>query len=140
MNRLRLLREERKWTQKYLGSLLHVKNAAISKYETGRASLTEDTIIKASQLFGVSTDYLLGLSDSKNGLISYEDSQTNPVKIEDIREDSSFPSKADYTADEQKLIAYYHRLDEENKDYIKGRMIDLYKEQLKILENAGTKM
>lgn len=139
MNRLRLLREERKWTQKYLGSLLHVKNAAISKYETGRASLTEDTIIKASQLFGVSTDYLLGLSDNKTGSLNYEDTQTNLTKVEDIREDSSFPSKADYSADEQKLIAYYHRLDEENKDYIKGRMIDLYKEQIKALENTGTK-
>ena len=140
MNRLRLLREERKWTQKYLGSLLHVKNAAISKYETGRASLTEDTIIKASQLFGVSTDYLLGLSDNKTGLLNYEDTQTNLTKIEDIREDSSFPSKADYTADEQKLIADYHRLDEENKDYIKGRMIDLYKEQIKIMESSGPKL
>lgn len=60
MNRIRELREKKKMKQSDLGRLLNVKDAAISKYETGKVPLTADTIIKLSEIFHVSTDYLLG--------------------------------------------------------------------------------
>ena len=66
MNRVKQLREENNWTQEYLGNLLNVKKAAISKYETGRAALTDDTICRLVQIFQVSADYLLGISDKRN--------------------------------------------------------------------------
>lgn len=125
MNRLKQLRDEKKWTQKYLGSLLHVKNAAISKYETGRASLTEETIVKAANLFNVTTDYLLGLSDNREGIAK----PLEPITI----------VQKELSEEEKKLITYYKRLDDENKDYIKGRMVDLYKEQQKNLAEKNRK-
>ncbi len=68
MNRVKQLREENNWTQEHLGSLLNVKKAAISKYETGRAALTDDTICILVRIFQVSADYLLGISDKRNNL------------------------------------------------------------------------
>lgn len=66
MNRIRILREERGWTQAQLGKLLNVKDSAVSKYETGKIPLTDDTLKRLSEIFNVSIDYILGLSPVKN--------------------------------------------------------------------------
>ena len=59
-NRIRELRIQNGYTQDMLGNYLGVQKAAICKYETGRASLPQDMLLKLSDLFSVSTDYLLG--------------------------------------------------------------------------------
>jgi transcriptional regulator with XRE-family HTH domain len=73
MNRLKELREEMNWTQDYLGNLLNVKRAAISKYENGRIPLTDDTLIKLCNIFNVSSDYILGISDDRGQKPSNEE-------------------------------------------------------------------
>lgn len=65
MNRLKLLREERGMKQSTLGDLLNVKDSAISKYESEKIPLTGDTLIKLSEIFEVSIDYILGISDER---------------------------------------------------------------------------
>ena len=60
MNRIRELRLSRGMTQEDLGKVLNVQKSAISKYEKGRASLTEDILLAVAEHFGVSTDYVLG--------------------------------------------------------------------------------
>ena len=71
MNRIRLLREKAGMKQSELGKLLNVKDAAISKYETGKIPLTADTLTSLSEIFNVSVDYILGRSDeSKDTSIS----------------------------------------------------------------------
>jgi transcriptional regulator with XRE-family HTH domain len=62
MNRIRQLREEKRWTQKDLADKLCLRDAAISKYETERVPLTDETIKKLCVIFDVSSDYLLGLT------------------------------------------------------------------------------
>ncbi len=66
MNRIRSLREERGWTQTELGRMLNVKDSAVSKYETGRIPLTADTLRVLSEVFGVTVDYILGLSSERS--------------------------------------------------------------------------
>ncbi|MEY9096310.1 helix-turn-helix domain-containing protein [Paenibacillus sp. RC84] len=61
------LREKRSWTQDELAEKLGVSRVSISKYETeGPKGATPkyDTLVKAADLFNVTTDYLLGRSDS----------------------------------------------------------------------------
>lgn len=65
INRIKQLREEKGWTQLELGKLLNVNGPAISKYETGRTPLTDDTLKKLAELFNESTDYILGLSNRR---------------------------------------------------------------------------
>lgn len=60
MNRLKSLREERGMKQSELGKLLNVKDAAISKYESGKVPLTGDTLLQLSKIFNVPVDYILG--------------------------------------------------------------------------------
>ncbi len=66
MNRLKSLRESRGMKQSELGKFLNVQDAAISKYESGKVQLTGDTLLELSKLFNVSTDYILGNTDSTN--------------------------------------------------------------------------
>lgn len=72
MNRIRQLREERNWKQDELGKLLNVKRAAISKYETGKIPLTDETIHRLTEIFDVTSDYLLGISKNSN-FVKHED-------------------------------------------------------------------
>lgn len=66
MNRIKSLREEKGWTQTELGKLLNVKDSAVSKYESERIPLTAETLRRLSEIFGVSVDYILGLSSVRN--------------------------------------------------------------------------
>lgn len=68
MNRIKSLREEQGMTQSELGKLLNVKDAAISKYESEKVPLTAETILKLSEIFSVSTDYILGRTIGKTEL------------------------------------------------------------------------
>ncbi|MBD5131137.1 MAG: helix-turn-helix transcriptional regulator [Clostridiales bacterium] len=62
--RLRELRESYGYTQKQVAEKLHICQQSYARYEidTGEPSLT--TLVKLSQLFEVSVDYLLGISDT----------------------------------------------------------------------------
>ncbi len=60
MSRIKELRKRNGWTQEYLGDLVHVQKATISKYEKGIVEPSTDVLKKMSALFNVSTDYLLG--------------------------------------------------------------------------------
>ena len=66
MNRIRELRERDSITQAKLGAMLSVKDAAISKYESETVPLTADTIKQLCRIFNVSSDYLLGVTDTNS--------------------------------------------------------------------------
>ena len=65
MIRLRSLREERKINQQKIAMDLQISQASVSKYEVGSAEPDIGTIIKLSEYFHVSTDYFLGVSETK---------------------------------------------------------------------------
>lgn len=59
MNRLKELRLSRGYTQWDMANLLGVVRPTYTKYESGDIQLTDQTLKKISQLFGVSIDYIL---------------------------------------------------------------------------------
>lgn len=62
---LRHLRKSHNLTQQNLGQRLGLSKAVISKYENGLGFPTYDILIKIANYFGVTTDYLLGISKGK---------------------------------------------------------------------------
>ncbi len=65
--RIKLLRIEHKWTQEYVCEKLNISSGALSRYETSMYEPKSLELIKDfADLFGVSTDYLLGKSDIRN--------------------------------------------------------------------------
>lgn len=63
---LKKLRKGRGMTQSQLGGKIGLSKAVISKYETGLGYPSFDVLIRIAQYFGVSTDYLLGVSGNKS--------------------------------------------------------------------------
>jgi transcriptional regulator with XRE-family HTH domain len=63
--RIRDLREDRDWTQAYVAVQLNCSQQVYSNYELGQRDIPTATLIKLARLHGVSTDYLLGLTDTK---------------------------------------------------------------------------
>lgn len=62
--RIRQLRESRGLTQAAVSDFLLCDQSLYSKYERGERSLPLELAIKLSQYYGVSLDYLVGLSDA----------------------------------------------------------------------------
>ena len=56
---LRSIREDRDIRQKEVAAYLNVSQNTYSQYETGVIALTADVLIKLSDFYGVSIDYLL---------------------------------------------------------------------------------
>ena len=62
---LKTLRKGRGMTQSELGGKIGLSKAVISKYETGLGYPSFDVLIRISQFFGVSTDYMLGVAGTR---------------------------------------------------------------------------
>ena len=61
--RLRDLRKDNDLTQAEMGKYLWVSQRTYSLYETGKREVPLAVFIKLADLYGVSVDYLMGLSD-----------------------------------------------------------------------------
>ena len=65
--RLKELRIENNYSQYEIANLIVITQVTYSHYELGRRSVSIQNLIKIAQIYNVSTDYLLGLSDDKLG-------------------------------------------------------------------------
>ena len=63
--KIQRLRKEKGWSQEELAFRLDVSRQSVSKWEMGTAVPDVDKILKMSELFGVSTDYLLKDSNER---------------------------------------------------------------------------
>ena len=66
--RIRHIREDRDLTQEEVGKLLNKSQQGYNHIETGRAELKIDDLIRLCRFYGVSADYLIGLTDEKKPL------------------------------------------------------------------------
>lgn len=69
---LKLLRKERGLRQKEAADQLGVAQALLSHYENGKRECGLDFLIQAADFYNVSTDYLLGRTNSRNGAVVRE--------------------------------------------------------------------
>ena len=63
MNRLRECREMAGLAQKYVAVTLGVKGPSVSNWESGKTQPSLENLAKLADLYGVSTDYLMGRSE-----------------------------------------------------------------------------
>src|SRR5262249_9420727 len=61
--RVRALRLEKKYTHQELADELEVNIRQIARFESGGTDTSGESLVKLAQVFSVSTDYLLGLTD-----------------------------------------------------------------------------
>ena len=79
MLRLKELRESRRLNQEGLAIKLSVSQSTISAYEVGERTPDLETLIAISNLFDVSIDYLVGLSEVRHSIMQ---SDLSPDELE----------------------------------------------------------
>jgi transcriptional regulator with XRE-family HTH domain len=62
--RIRDLREDRDLKQRQVADYLNCSQQVYSNYELGQRDIPTDILIKLSDFYGVSVDYLLGLTNN----------------------------------------------------------------------------
>lgn len=62
--RLRELRKQFGYSREKLGELLDISESNIPRYETGKSVPSSDILGRMAEVFNVSSDYLLGLTDT----------------------------------------------------------------------------
>lgn len=107
-NRIRKERLDLKLTQEDLGNELGLSQQTISCYENGTLIPPADILVKLARIFNVSTDYLLGITNSFT--------DKNLIKI-------SVNSK------EYRLLTTYRKLGTDYKDIIWGDILKYQKIQ-----------
>lgn len=65
MNRIKELREAKKMTQVRLSIELNVSQETVSAYEKEKYFPSYQTLMKLSEIFNTSVDYIMGLSDKR---------------------------------------------------------------------------
>lgn len=73
MNRIKDLRTDADMKQADLAARLNIARSVISKYELNQVDLSTDTIRQLCEIFHVTADYLLGLSNVRDWGISAEE-------------------------------------------------------------------
>ncbi len=63
--RIRDLREDADQTQQAVADMLNMQRGVYRRYELGEREIPVWAVIQLAQHYGVSTDYLLGLSEQK---------------------------------------------------------------------------
>ncbi len=58
-------REDADLSQTDVGNILGIDQRIYSNYETGKRKIPVNLLIKLAELYGTSTDYLLGLTNEK---------------------------------------------------------------------------
>ena len=83
--RLRELRDKQNMTQAQVASYLKVDRTTYVKYEKGQSNPDDDTKVKLAQLFGVTTDYLLGNDDTPQNNVTDSDEVELAEYLETLR-------------------------------------------------------
>lgn len=65
-SKLKKLRKDKHISQSYLAKEIGISTNAISQYETNKRFPEQSCLVKLCVFFDVSSDYLLGLSDTPN--------------------------------------------------------------------------
>jgi transcriptional regulator with XRE-family HTH domain len=120
MNRLRELRNEKGLSQKALAEILHCAQNTISQWENGTREMDAPVLKKISEYFSVSTDYILGTSDTKKDVpadayhpsLNEKDERDIQKKLESILADMD---------DQDRLVMSNggERMDDETRELMK---------------------
>ena len=63
--RLKSERKAKKWTQQQLADKLHIARSNVSNWEANNNGISTELLQSLADLFGCSTDYLLGKTDKR---------------------------------------------------------------------------
>lgn len=81
--RIKELRIQRNIQQKDLASALEIAANTLSQYETGKREPDQETLMKLADYFNVTTDYLLGRSESQEARAAENEKKPDDIGLEE---------------------------------------------------------
>ena len=95
MNKLNKLRTEKNMYEKDIAKLINVSQNTYSQYETETLDLPLDILIKLANIFNVSIDYILGLTEIRDPYPKTKIIKSNEIftRLREIRENYDFNQK-----------------------------------------------
>lgn len=111
MNRIKELRRKKGISQSQLAKQMHTNQANISAWELEKWQPDQETLKALAKYFGVSIDYLLGISDCLWTPEDYANGVVNSVKM-------------DITANDLDILDKYHEIEEAFGEKGKNLIID----------------
>lgn len=123
-DRIRKLRESRNMTQTELSEILSMKTyTTVSKWEKNENFPKGKDLKKLAEIFNVTSDYLLGLSDTKLGKITTQNEHPEILTIYNQLEEPKQEKVLDYAKEQleeqnsSKIISIFDK-PQEDEDYI----------------------
>lgn len=123
-DRIRKLRESRNMTQTELSEILGMKTyTTVSKWEKNENFPKGKDLKKLAEIFNVTSDYLLGLSDTKLGKITTQNEHPEILTIYNQLEEPKQEKVLDYAKEQleeqnsSKIISIFDK-PQEDEDYI----------------------
>lgn len=105
--RIRRLRERKGWTQLELAAALNINNSVLSRIESGKRPVEDELLVRLADLFGTSTDYLLGradrISESRPAYLS-DRSPLEDAFLERLRRAAFYDDDRELTDEEKRIM------------------------------------
>lgn len=124
MNRIAILRKERKLSQKELGAIIGVAQNTICNWENGKREPDYDSLKKMAFFFNCSTDYLLGQTSFGKTFVFDEETNPNldwaghPLAGKDKEKKPTPVSGSELTEKNLRLIEWFRSLPSEKQKAI----------------------
>ncbi len=139
MNRLKVLRNRANITLRDLSKYISLRNATISDIENGKQPMREIHVQKLTSFFDVTSDYLLGYSNSGLGIYFSDDdhtyiSESEANRIQEsniIKEELIHHASSDWVIKEPSTNIRIYR-----GEYSIFRSVDMSKENANISEST----
>lgn len=128
-DRVRKLREGRNMTQTELSEMLGMKTyTTVSKWEKNENFPKGKDLKKLAEIFDVTSDYLLGLTDSKLKKITTQNEKTEIISIYDQLEEPRQEKVLDFAKEQlgeqenSKIVSIFEKVSNEDYiiDYVEG--------------------
>jgi len=101
---IKKIRSLKNYTQQHLADILGLTRAAVSSYEEGRAEPKIETLMRASQIFGVSVDDFINKKLTVNEVSHFKVPQIAPKAYAYEKPEAFFPDNANWVSIENATI------------------------------------
>lgn len=140
-NKIKMLRTEKGYSQDDLARILHYgSGVSVHYWENGQRSVSSDALKKLSEIFKVSSDYLLGLTDRRFPIENpaFLDLFANSMRKKNILRDYllTLGYNIDFMGNDKISLKYLNQEVEYQDGCLYERRIEINKNQLFDLEKS----
>lgn len=132
MNRIKQLRELNRMNQKELAAFLNISQGSLSNWERGIHDPDNEALILLSQKFNVTTDYLLGKSNTPSNVYTAQNIQNSSlVQGNGNILNSSINNTGEFSVDESEIIRIFRLLDAKQRHKLMSIVFDMEEQAIK---------